>query len=175
TGTYDAEGRLQEFVPSNLVTGRGRIEGRPMVVIGDDFTVRGGANDGAVGDKLIAGEQMAHDLRVPLVRLVDGTGGGGSVKNIELKGHTLLPKLKAWPYITQNLMTVPVVGLGLGSVAGMGSARVAARHYSVMGRETSQLLVAGPPVAARAGQQLSQEVPGGSKVHKRNGAVEEAG
>jgi acetyl-CoA carboxylase carboxyltransferase component len=173
TGTYDAEGQLQSFVPSNLIAGRGRIEGRPVVVIGDDFTVRGGANDGAVGDKLIAGEQMAHDLRLPLVRLVDGTGGGGSVKNIELKGHTLLPKLKAWPYITQNLMTVPVVGLGLGSVAGMGSARVAASHYSVMVRETSQLFVAGPPVVARTGQELSKEELGGSKIHTRNGVVDD--
>ncbi len=173
TGLYDDEGRLDGFVPSNLITGRGRIEGRPVVVIGDDFTVRGGANDGAVGDKTIAGEQMAHDLRLPLVRLVDGTGGGGSVKNIEMKGHTLLPKLKGWPFITRNLMTVPVVGLGLGSVAGMGSARVAASHYSMMVRETSQLFVAGPPVVARTGQDLSKEELGGSKIHTRNGVVDD--
>src|SRR5690606_24598885 len=97
--------------------------------------------------------------------------GGGSVKNIELKGHTLLPKLKAWPYLTQNLMTVPVVGLGLGSVAGMGSARVAASHYSVIVRETSQLFVAGPPVVAPTGQDRGKEEPGGSRIHTRHGAV----
>lgn len=173
TGEYDEHGRLVGFTPSNLVTGRGRIDGRPVVVIGDDFTVRGGANDGAVGDKLIAGEQMAHDLRLPLVRLVDGTGGGGSVKNIEIKGHTLMPKLKAWPFITQNMMTVPVVSLGLGSVAGMGSARVAASHYSIMVRGSSQLFVAGPPVVARTGQDLGKEELGGSKIHTRNGVVDD--
>ena len=34
--------------------------------------------------------------------------------------------------MTDNLAEVPVVGLGLGSVAGLGAARLAASHYSVM-------------------------------------------
>ncbi|KRB67984.1 acyl-CoA carboxylase subunit beta [Noviherbaspirillum sp. Root189] len=173
TGQYDEEGRLQGFTPSNFLMARARVEGRPVVVVGDDFTVRGGANDGAVGDKLIVAEQMAHDLRLPLIRLVDGTGGGGSVKSIELKGHTLLPKLKAWPYIARNLATVPVVGMGLGSVAGMGAARVAASHYSVMVKDISQLFVAGPPVVARTGQDLSKNELGGSQIHTRNGVVDD--
>ena len=77
SGQYDSLGRLTDFTPSNLIMGRARVGGRPVVVVGDDFTVRGGANDGAVGDKLIFAEKMAHDLRLPMVRLVDGTGGGG--------------------------------------------------------------------------------------------------
>ena len=136
-GRYDEAGKLVDFTPSNFLMGRATIAGRAVVVTGDDFTVRGGANDGAVGDKLVVAEQMAHDLRIPLVRLVDGTGGGGSVKNIETKGHTLLPKLKSWPLIARNLGTVPVVSLALGSVAGMGAARVSASHYSVMVRDIS--------------------------------------
>ncbi len=51
-----------------------------MVVQGDDFTVRGGAADAAIWEKMVWAEQAAHELRLPLVRLVDGTGGGGSVK-----------------------------------------------------------------------------------------------
>ncbi|MBY4948087.1 methylmalonyl-CoA carboxyltransferase [Cupriavidus respiraculi] len=173
TGEYDENGKLVDFTPSNFLMARAQIDGRPVVVVGDDFTVRGGANDGAVGDKLIVAEQMAHDLRMPIIRLVDGTGGGGSVKNIEIKGHTLLPKLKAWPYIARNLATVPVVGMGLGSVAGMGAARVAASHYSLMVRDTSQLFVAGPPVVARTGQELSKNELGGSHIHTRNGVVDD--
>jgi acetyl-CoA carboxylase carboxyltransferase component len=38
---YDEQGRLIEFRPSNLVLGSGRINGRRVVVAGDDFTVRG--------------------------------------------------------------------------------------------------------------------------------------
>jgi len=173
SGDYDAQGRLIDFTPSNLLIGRAKVQGRPVVVAADDFTVRGGANDGAVGDKLVESERMAQDLRVPLIRLVDGTGGGGSVRNIEIKGHTLLPKLRMWPLMAQNLATVPVASLALGSVAGLGAARVAASHYSVMVRDTSQLFIAGPPVVARIGQNLDKNELGGSDIHTRNGVVDD--
>lgn len=173
SGQYDSLGRLVEFTPSNLVMGRARIGGRPVVVVGDDFTVRGGANDGAVGDKLIFAEKMAHDLRLPMVRLVDGTGGGGSVRNIETKGYTSVPTMKVWSQVVQNLSAVPVVSLALGSVAGMGAARVASSHYSVMVKGTAQLFNAGPPVVARIGQNVTKEELGGSQIHARNGVVDD--
>ncbi|HET7527757.1 MAG TPA: carboxyl transferase domain-containing protein [Burkholderiaceae bacterium] len=173
SGRYDEQGQLIDFTPSNLVFGRATIERRSVVIVGDDFTVRGGANDGAVGDKMLVAEQMAHDLRLPIVRLVDGTGGGGSVKTIEQKGYTLLPKVRVWPDVTRNLATVPVVALGLGSVAGLGAARVAASHYSVMVKETSQLFVAGPPVVERTGQKIGKNELGGSQIHTRNGVVDD--
>src|SRR5688500_4870519 len=42
---YAEDGQLQSFTPANLRFGWGRIEGRSVVVSGDDFTVRGGAAD----------------------------------------------------------------------------------------------------------------------------------
>src|SRR5207253_1051848 len=41
---YEAA-ELVDFMPANFLMGRGRIDGRPIVVGGDDFTVRGGAAD----------------------------------------------------------------------------------------------------------------------------------
>jgi len=171
--SYDETGRLSEFVPANLVIGRGRLDGRPVVVAGDDFTVRGGANDAGIREKMIQAEQMANELRLPLVRLVDGTGGGGSVKTLEMEGRTYVPAVRGWNFVIDNLSTVPVVALALGSVAGLGAARVAASHYSVMVKETSQMFVAGPPVVARVGQNLSKNELGGSDIHTRNGAVDD--
>src|SRR5262245_13567041 len=78
-GSYDESGDLVDFQPANFVFGRGKIDGRPVVVGGDDFTVRGGAADASIRGKQVMSEQMANGLRLPLVRLVDGTGGGGSV------------------------------------------------------------------------------------------------
>ncbi|CAN1552129.1 COG4799 Acetyl-CoA carboxylase, carboxyltransferase component (subunits alpha and beta) [Burkholderiaceae bacterium] len=173
TATYDSDGKLVSVMPSNVIIGRAQINQRPIVLVGDDFTVRGGANDGAVGDKMIFAEQMACDLRLPLVRLIDGTGGGGSVKNIEKMGHALLPKMKIWTSITRSLAQVPCVSLALGSVAGQGSARVSASHYSVMVKDTSQLFVAGPPVVARIGQNYTKNELGGSQIHARNGVVDD--
>lgn len=171
--TYSEDNSLESYVPSNMIMGRARIDDRPVVLVGDDFTIRGGANDGAVTEKLAHAERMAHDLQLPMVRLVDGTGGGGSVKNIETKGHTLLPMMRDWQFVAQNLTRVPVVGLALGSVAGKGAARVAASHYSVMVKDTSQLFNAGPPVVARIGQNLTKNELGGSHIHTRNGVVDD--
>jgi acetyl-CoA carboxylase carboxyltransferase component len=171
--SYDAQGDLQDFTPANLVMGRGRIGGRPVAITGDDFTVRGGANDGGIKNKLLAVERMACDLRLPLVRLVDGTGGGGSVKNLELQGHSPMPKAFLWDWWTDNLAEVPVVSLALGSVAGLGAARVAASHYSVMVKETSQMFVAGPPVVAWTHGKFEKNELGGSHIHTRNGAVDD--
>lgn len=173
SGEYDETGRLVHVSPSNVIMGRAALSERPAVIVGDDFTVRGGANDGAVGDKMIFAEQMAFDLRIPLVRLVDGTGGGGSVKNIEKMGYALLPKMKIWAYVARNLSQVPVVSLALGSVAGQGAARVAGSHYSVMVRDTSQLFIAGPPVVAKIGQNLGKNELGGSAIHTRNGVADD--
>ncbi len=170
---YDEAGTLTGLVPANAVTGHGMIDERPVAVTGDDFTVRGGANDGGLFAKLMIAERMASDLAMPIVRLVDGTGGGGSVKTIETMGRTYVPAVPGWEVAVANLARVPVVGLALGSVAGLGAARVAASHYSMMVKGLSQLFTAGPPVVARIGQNLSKEELGGSHIHTRNGVVDD--
>src|SRR5688572_16512062 len=85
---YDEAGELTSIVPANFLLGLGAIDRRRVAVGGDDFTVRGGAADAAIVEKQIYAERMAHDLRIPMVRLVDGTGGGGSVKSLEDFGRT---------------------------------------------------------------------------------------
>ena len=169
---YDDDGRLIDLTPSNFVCGRGRIEGRPVVVGGDDFTVRGGAADGAVGNKMGWAEKAARDLRIPLVRLVDGTGGGGSVKTQASSRRSYVPAIPDWEVSVQLLSEVPVASAALGPVAGLGAARVAASHFSVMVRKTSQVFVAGPPVVRRAfGRAVDKEALGGSHIHARGSGV----
>src|SRR5262245_3685816 len=46
--TYDDKGDLVELTPSNNVFGRANIDGRTVVVVGDDFTVRGGSADATI-------------------------------------------------------------------------------------------------------------------------------
>jgi len=113
-GTYDDEGELTEFLPANVVIGQGRIDGRRAVLQGDDFTVRGGAADAAIWQKATYAERMAHDLRLPLVRLVDGTGGGGSVKSLEQMGFTYVPPLPGFDLVVRNHAILPVTAAALG-------------------------------------------------------------
>jgi acetyl-CoA carboxylase carboxyltransferase component len=175
TGVPVYEGdRLVEIRPSNFVTGTARIDGRKVVLGGDDFTVRGGAADGAVGYKAGYSERMALELRLPIVRLVDGTGGGGSVKSLETSRRTYVPANPAMEVMTELLSTVPVVSAALGPVAGLGAARVVFSHFSVMPKGTAQLFVAGPPIVRRGiGQDVDKETLGGSSIHTReSGAVD---
>ena len=170
---YGADGEMQSFQPANFVFGRGRIEGRPVVIGGDDFTVRGGAADASIRGKQVQSEQMANDLRLPLVRLIDGTGGGGSVKTIETEGYTYVPANPAWDWVVKNMGTVPVVALGLGSVAGLGAARLATSHYSVMVEGISHMFIAGPPVVARLSGPITKDELGAADIHARAGAVDD--
>lgn len=172
-GSYGPDGELLDLAPSNLVFGRANIEGRPVVASADDFTVRGGAADAAIHRKFVACEQMAHTLKIPLIRMIDGTGGGGSVKTLEEIGATYVPATPGWGEIVKNLETVPVVALALGPTAGLGAARVVASHYSIMVRGLSQLFAAGPAVVEAIGEASDKESLGGSIIHTRNGVVDE--
>ncbi|MBI4765451.1 MAG: hypothetical protein HY787_12740 [Deltaproteobacteria bacterium] len=67
-----------------------------------------------------------------------------------------------------------LLSLGLGPVAGLGAARMAASHYSVMVKDKSQLFVAGPPVVNALGYKLTSNELGGWRVQTRCGAVDEA-
>ncbi|MBC7982475.1 MAG: methylmalonyl-CoA carboxyltransferase [Candidatus Obscuribacterales bacterium] len=170
---YDDQGAMTAFQSSNFIVGRGTIDRRPVVVGGDDFTVRGGAGDAAIAAKQIAAEQMANELRLPLVRLIEGTGGGGSVKSLETAGFTYVPANPGWNWVVDNLNTVPVVSLGLGPVAGLGAARMVTSHYSLLVESVSQMFVAGPPVVAAIGEKLTKEELGGSRIHAQIGAVDD--
>lgn len=171
---YDAQNELKSLTPSNFVFGRAMIDGRPVLVGGDDFTVRGGSADATIKGKHLMCERMANELRMPLIRLVEGSGGGGSVKTIETTGRANVPGVDGWEWVVANMGTVPRVALGLGSVAGLGAAHLAAAHYSVMIKDKSALFVAGPPVVARLGQKLTKNELGGWQIQLKAGAVDEA-
>src|SRR5690606_40995223 len=94
--------------------------------------VRGGAADAALHRKFVQCEKMAHTLGIPMIRMIDGTGGGGSVKSLEDMGFTYVPAVPGWGDIIKNQETVPVVALALGPTAGMGAACTGARPHSIM-------------------------------------------
>src|SRR5689334_14010814 len=176
-GEYDTSGDLKKLTPANCVFGRARIDGRTVVVVGDDFTVRGGSADASISAKPLMAEEMANAFRLPIIRVIEGSGGGGSVKTIETRGASNLPGgvggTRGFYYMTENLAHVPVVALGLGSVAGLGAARLASSHYSIMTKK-SAMFVAGPPVVARLGQPLEKTELGGWEIQTKSGGVDHA-
>lgn len=178
TARYDQNNELIDLTPANCVFGRARIDHRPVVVSGDDFTVRGGSADATIAEKNLMAERIAAQCRLPIIRIIEGSGGGGSVKTIETTGRANLPgglgaSSAGYKLLTDALGVVPVIGLGLGSVAGLGAARLAACHYSVM-TKASAMFVAGPPVVKRLGQDLTKQELGGWEIQCKSGAIDHA-
>jgi propionyl-CoA carboxylase beta chain len=173
SASYDDNGELVEFTPTNFVTGRALVDGRRVVLAADDFTVRGGAADASIHEKQVYAERMAGELGVPLLRLVDGTGGGGSVKTLEDHGRTYVPHNPGWDHVVANLARIPVVAFALGPVAGLGAARLVSSHVAIGVRGIAQVFVAGPAVVeAGMGEAVDKEGLGGIDVVARAGTVD---
>jgi len=171
--SYDDEGRLTSVLPANFVAGTARIDGRPVLLGADDFTVRGGSGDAAIHAKQVFAEQYAGEMRLPVVRLLDGASGGGSVKMTLEAGYAYVPVNPAWDAVVDNLSLVPVVAACLGPTVGLGAARLVMSHLAVMVTGIGQLFTAGPPVVrGGTGEDLTKEELGGAAVHRGNGTVE---
>lgn len=170
-GEYVA-GELKKLTPAPYVMGLAEIDGRPVAIGGEDFTVRGGSSWG--GDRRKGGqggfvEDLAWEYRIPLVNLIDGSGG--TVTSALRRGHTVFPGVDGFERSIELLGRVPVVSAVMGTAAGGPAGRAILSHWSVMVRGTSQVFAAGPPVVERSlGHKIDKEALGGAAL-----AVDQAG
>jgi len=165
-----------DFEPAGVVLGHASIAGRPIVVCGDDFTIRGGAYSQAGLKKGWYAEELAIKRRIPMVRLLEA--GGASVAGNEggargRSGYDWTQPAVMNLLSMETMKTVPVVCVALGPVAGFPAGRLVASHLSIMTKKTSQVLTGGPAVVAHAMREnLTKEELGSAKVHARNGMVD---
>lgn len=145
-----------------VVTGTGRIEGRPIAVASYDFTVLGGSGGHRGDEKLEHAMAVALRRGHPLVMLFDG--GGHRIQDgldslyFSGVGQTLrtLGALSGW---------VPVVAGMMGSGFAGPSVFASLADFVVMVRGNSTMGMAGPPIVkAATGEQLDQEELGGASV-----------
>ncbi len=171
------DGELKDFVARRNVFGLARLDGRPVIVSADDYTarppsgsagVRSGSGGGA-GARASSADHMALQLKLPLVRLVDGFGA--DIRGTQGSGATHIPAM-AWDTITAMMQEVPLVAIALGSIAGAPAALMAGNHFSVMVKNISQVFAAGPPVVKRSLYlDIDKEDLGGFKVHARGSGL----
>ena len=160
------DGEVQKVTPAPYVMGMGKIDGRPVAVGGEDFTVKGGSSTGFRRRKGGQGgfaEDLAYEYRMPLINLIDGSGG--AVSSIRKKGYTVLPGVHSFERCAELLGMVPVVSAVLGTAAGGPAARATLSHWSIMVAGSSEIMVAGPPVVERSlGQKITKEELGGADI-----------
>ncbi|KAJ2982109.1 hypothetical protein NUW58_g6516 [Xylaria curta] len=163
------------FTPSNSVQGYGRLNGRKVLFTADDYTLRAGHADGGLIEKTLYVEKLALSLRLPIVKLVDGSSGGGSVTIIRKDGFSYIPPLPAFDKVVAQLnLGIPNLGAVLGPAIGLGAARVTACHFSVMAANVGSLFNAGPQVVKSVTfeEGLTMAELGGPDVHCRNGTID---
>ena len=175
--TLDDDGEVESFDPANYLLGSGKVNSRTVVVGGEDFTLKGGSPNAAGYRKSVYAEHFAMDLRSPLIRLMEGgggsvAGGGADPKKPRTVGEPphVPPRLQI---IAEAMNKIPIASAALGPVAGLPAARLVASHFTVMTRETAQVLIAGPAVVERAlGVDVSKQELGGPEVHLHSGVVD---
>ncbi|MEZ5571433.1 MAG: carboxyl transferase domain-containing protein [Halioglobus sp.] len=149
-----------------LVGGTARIEGRSVVIIAEDFTVKGGSIGHPNAAKRTRLVRLALEQRLPLILLLDGAG--------ERTGN----QRERYPNSPSDLQLLadlkgraPIVALVLGNSAGHGALTALFADFIIMA-EGSAMFTAGPPlVRAALGIDTTPEDLGSAKMHTRDSGV----
>lgn len=172
---------VKSYTPSNNPQGFGQItcprtgQRRQIYLTADDFSIRSGHADGSVALKTVHGEKLALRLKVPVVKLVDGSSGGGSVSTILTNQYSYVPHVTVLSTVVKQLnMGIPNLGAVVGPAIGLGAARVVSTHFSVMASDIGSMFNAGPKVVEGATfeEGLSFADLGGPNVHCTNGTID---
>jgi acetyl-CoA carboxylase carboxyltransferase component len=149
-----------------IVGGTGRIHGRTVVAMAEDFTVKGGSIGHANAAKRTRLVRLALEQQLPLVIMLDGAGeraGNGTERYPNTPNDLqLVADLKG---------QVPVVTLVLGSSAGHGALTGMFADFIIM-LEGAALFTAGPPlVQASLGIDCTPEELGSARTHATRSGV----
>ena len=169
TGTFEEIGRFQggNIAGGNagaaVITGFGQVYGRKVAVYAQDFSVKGGTLGTAEGEKICRLMDMAIDLKVPIVAIVDS--GGARIQ----EGVAALTQYgRIFRKTCEASGFVPQLSLILGPCAGGAVYCPALTDLIIMTRENSNMFVTGPDVVkASTGETISMADLGGGEVHNR--------
>ncbi|AFL50336.1 acetyl-CoA carboxylase carboxyltransferase component [Sinorhizobium fredii] len=158
------------LLASTFVCGLTEIDGRPVAIGAEDYSVEGGGTGvhlarykGGWGGFI---EEFAIGYKVPLVMLINGVGG--SVILQDQIGYPELQSANPTYPMFDLLEQVPVLAAVLGPTAGSSAARAHISHFSVMTSDNGCLFAGGPPVVKQAlGLDIDKFALGGVAVHTR--------
>jgi acetyl-CoA carboxylase carboxyltransferase component len=164
-GSFSELGTLVGSVPADaFVAGAGRIDGRPVMVGAEDFTVLGGTIAGGSNAKRYRIAELALQRRVPLIMLLEGAGHRPDDRSQGRHPTDLGIQARCSG-------RVPLVTGVLGPSAGHGALIAPMSDFSVM-TEQAAIFTAGPPVVKEStGEDVGKEELGGPDVALASGLV----
>ena len=173
TDTFEEIGRFNGgninngVAGSAVITGFGEIYGRKVAVYAQDFSVKGGTMGRAEGAKICHLIDMAMDLKIPVVALIDSGGARiqEGVAALTQYGHIFRRTCDASGFI-------PQISLILGPCAGGAVYCPALTDLIIMTKENSNMFVTGPDVIkVTTGETVSMDELGGGYVHNAKSGV----
>ncbi|MGC8701386.1 MAG: carboxyl transferase domain-containing protein [Thiomonas sp.] len=167
-----ALGMYDDAAPAaGIITGIGRVSGRPCVIVCNDATVKGGTYYPMTVKKHLRAQEIARENRLPCVYLVDS--GGANLPNQD----EVFPDRDHFGRIFYNQATLSAAGIAQIAVV-MGSCTAGGAYVPAMSDEAiivanqGTIFLGGPPlVKAATGEEVSAEDLGGGDVHTRLSGV----
>ncbi len=156
---------------AGLVTGIGRVEGREVVIVANDATVKGGTYYPMTVKKHLRAQEIAGQNRLPCIYLVDS---GGAFLPLQ---DEVFPDKEHFGRIFYNQANLSAQGVAqvavvMGSCTAGGAYVPAMCDESVIVRNQGTIFLGGPPlVKAATGEVVSAEELGGGEVHSRTSGV----
>jgi propionyl-CoA/long-chain acyl-CoA carboxylase carboxyl transferase subunit len=169
-----ARHRAHDFdMPANrpygdgVVTGYGTIDGRPVCVFSQDFTVFGGSLGEVYGEKIV--KVMDHALKTgcPMIGINDG-GGARIQEGVVALG--LFAEIFYRNVVASGV--IPQISLIMGPCAGGAVYSPAITDFTLMVEGTSHMFITGPDVIKTVtGEEVSFEELGGAHAHNVKSGV----
>lgn len=173
TGTFEEIGRFNggdinnDIAGCAVITGFGEVYGKKVAVYAQDFSVRGGTLGRAEGQKICHLLDMALQLAVPVVALIDSGGA-----RIQEGVNALTQYGRIFKKTCEASGLIPQISLILGPCAGGAVYCPALTDFIIMTREHSNMFVTGPDVVkAATGESISMDDLGGGYVHNSTSGV----
>jgi len=157
----------QRYPGDSVVTGFARIEGRPVCVFAQDFTVIGGSVSEVAAEKICKVMDLALKTGVPLIGLNDGGGARIQEGVASLKGYGEIFRRNV-----QASGVVPQLSVILGPTAGGAVYSPSITDFVFMVDNHSYMFITGPDVVkAVTMEEVSDEDLGGARVHASRSGV----
>jgi acetyl-CoA carboxylase carboxyltransferase component len=150
-----------------VITGIGTVDGRPVCIFAQDFTVFGGALGEVFGEKIHKIMDHALKLGYPMIGLNDGAGARiqEGVVSLDAYGGIFFRNV-------QSSGVIPQISVVLGPCAGGAVYSPAMTDFIFMVRETSHMFITGPDVVKTVtGEEVSLEELGGAGSHSSKSGV----
>jgi len=157
---------------AGVITGMGRIAGRPVVVVANDATVKAGSWWPETIRKILRAQEIAMRQRIPIVYLVDSAGVNLPYQGGVFPGQYGAARIFYYNSIMRHYLRVPQIAAVMGPCIAGGAYLPALSDVIFMVEGTSFMGLGGPNLVKGAtGQTVDAESLGGAATHTAVSAV----